>query len=299
MLFAFVFPVQAGGNNFPSVTQFALFSNTDFPYPESIARDKDGNLYLSLTFSSVINKVSNADTSIAPVVTEFATIPDIYLLGVEIGPDDNLYVVGAIGGIWRVNTITGFVQKYADLPGLGTINDLVFDKAGNLYIGDDTLNLIWRVTPNGQTSVWSQDPLFQVVNHQNFPFDEGVNGLEFSGNTIYVTNTSEGYIIAIDINQDGTAKPGRIVASDPRLIGADGIISTPNGVLYTVNNLQNALLRVTPDGEVSTVVAGNVLRFPTGLVFGQNRREIFIANNGDAFFGTNPFNQGVVRVKLW
>jgi len=53
-----------------------------------------------------------------------------------------------------------FAQPPAPFVGLGwhatMWNDLVFDPAGNLFMTDDKPRL-WRVTPDGQASVWFED----------------------------------------------------------------------------------------------------------------------------------------------
>ena len=277
-----------------TVSQLAYFNNNPFPYPESIAIDDVGNLYTPLTFGGAVNKVSPDGT-----VTQFATIPDFYLLGAAFDAQGNLTVVAGGSGIWKVSP-TGVATKFSDIPGLVTINDLVYDKDGNLYVGDDTLELIWKIDASGNATVWSTDPLFNVVT-QVFPFEEGVNGLAISqnGKSIYVTNTSEGRIIEIPILEDGSAGVGEILIENPDLIGIDGLKVLPNGDIYTAQNLKNRILKIGKNGrQVSVVAEGGILKFPTGLVLSQDKQTIYVANNGDAFFGTNPENQGVVKIEL-
>lgn len=286
---ALAFSVQA-----QTVSQLAYFTNNDYPYPESIAMDASGNLYTPLTFGGAVNKVTPTGT-----VTQFAVIPDNYLLGATFDPQGNLVVVAAGTGIWKVSP-SGVATKFSDITGMGTINDLVYDKQGNLYVGDDTLELIWKIDSSGNAVVWSTDPLFDVVT-QVFPFEEGVNGLAISkdGETIYVTNTSEGRIISIKIKNDGSAGQGKIVIESPDLIGIDGLKVLPNGSIYVAQNTANRILKISANGRKTTVIAEDgILNFPTGLVLSQDRKTIFVANNGDAFFGTSPANQGVVKIEL-
>jgi DNA-binding beta-propeller fold protein YncE len=289
-----------------TVSQLAYFTTantgSDAPYPESIAMDIFGNMYLPLTFGHAVMKVTPSG-----VVSKFADIPDEYLLGATFDPFGNLTVVAGGTGIWKV-TPWGYVYKFSNITGMATINDLVHDYQGNLYVGDDTLELIWKIDLQGNNTVWSTDPLFHDGSG-NYPFPEGVNGLAISpnGRTIYVTNTGEGRVIAIDMNADGSAKPGRVITSSIDLVGIDGIKSHWNGDLYIAQNtnfvntaLSNRILKVKQNGTVSVVAAGGILNFPTGLVLkpGLFWPTIFVANNGDAFFGSSPANQGVVKITL-
>ncbi len=289
-----------------TVSQFAYFTNNDYPYPESIAKDYRGNLYLPLTFGESINKVDKFGN-----VTTFATVPDVYLLGATFDPFGNLTVVSGAGRVWKV-TPWGYAYLFATVTTTGTINDLVYDYQGNLYVGEDTTNgeRIMKVDLFGNVTVWATDVLFNVPNSY-YPFAEGVNGLALSpnGRTIYVTNTSEGRVIAVDINPNGTAAAGRLIVEDTTLVGIDGIKAAWNGDLYIAQNTNftdgvnsnptysNRVIKVKQNGTVSVVASGGVLNFPTGLVLNQLTRTIFVANNGDAFFGVSPANQGVVKIQ--
>jgi sugar lactone lactonase YvrE len=278
-----------------TLSRVAKFASTGNEYPESITRDVQGNLYLPLVFDQTLKKVSPNGRS-----TDFATIPDDFLLGTTMSPDgQSILVVGATG-IWRVNRSSAAVTKFSDVSGQGTLNDLVYDAAGNLFVSDDTLNRIWKIDTRGRATAWSDDALFQVPNPDNYPFEVGCNGLAFSPNykTLYVTNTSEGIIIQIPILANGRAGKGKVLVRSTDLIGIDGLKVAANGDLYVAQNITPRILRVTPQGEVCTVVAGGALAFPTALVAGANPREYFICNNGDAFFSETPRGQGVLKLTL-
>lgn len=287
-----------------TVSQLAYFTPTntgsDQPYPESITKDILGNTYLPLTFGRSVVKVSPTGT-----VTKFADIPDDYLLGATFDPFGNLTVVAGGTGIWKV-TPWGFSYKFSNVTGMGTLNDLVHDYLGNLYVGDDTRELIWKIDMFGNATIWSTDPFFHDGS-SNYPFAEGVNGLALSpsGRTVYVTNTGEGRIIAIDIRPNGTAAPGRLIASSLDLVGVDGIKVDWNGDLYVAQNtnfvntaLSNRIIRVKQDGTVSVIASGGILNFPTSLILCPGFLDpiILVANNGDAFFGSTTANQGVVKI---
>lgn len=309
LLFALAFSLLFSATaSSATVSQFALFTETntqsEAPYPENITKDLLGNSYLPLTFGQSVVKVSPSG-----VVSKYADIPDVYLLGATFDPFGNLTVASGAGRIWKV-TPWGYVYLFATVTTTGTINDLVHDYRGNLYVGDDTNEVIMKVDIFGNVTTWATSTLFNVPNSY-YPFPEGVNGLALSldGRTIYVTNTSEGRVIAVDIKPDGSAAPARLIVEDTTLVGIDGLKAAWNGDLYIAQNTNfvdgvnsnplysNRIIKVTQSGTVSVVASGSPLNFPTGLYLNQLTRTIFVANNGDAFFGVSPANQGVVKIQ--
>src|SRR2546425_1616399 len=105
--------------------------------------------------------------------TSIATMPnsDMGLFGLALDgnptPTHNLYVADMNGRILRLALDRDapppqvFAQTPPPFTGLGwhasMWNDLVFDKAGNLFMTDDKPRL-WKVTPDGQASGWFTDP---------------------------------------------------------------------------------------------------------------------------------------------
>ena len=275
-----------------TVRPFVSFSDQGNEYPESIARDQQGNLYLSLTFGQRLKKITPAG-----VVSDFAVINDDWLLGVTVDARGNVMVAGT-NGVWKV-TPAGVVTLFAEVPGHLSLNDLTYDQKGNLYVTDDTLGVIWKVDSGGNATVWCSDVRLGPTN-PSFPFPVGCNGIAFSHDRkkLLTTNTSDGFLLAVDVLANGTAGTVRVIASSPRLIGADGIKVDAADNVYVAQNINRQILRVNPCGEITTVVQGGLLSFPTSLVFGSNSNTLFICNNGDAFFSDKPSGQGVLRLVL-
>jgi len=275
-----------------TLAPFVAFDGATNEFPEALAIDHRGNIYVSLVFAGRIKKVSPQG-----VQSDFAEIPDGFLLGMTFDRAGNLVVLGA-NGIWKVSQ-AGVVTLFAAVPGHSFLNDLVYDRHGNLYVTDSTGYLIWKIDPQGNATTWSTDPLLQSVN-ENFPYPLGPNGIRFSDDqrTLHVANTSAGTLLAIDVRRDGSAGRARIIASDPALIGADGIEIDDCGNTYVAVNIQNRIARVSPYGSVTTVVEGGLLATPTALIFGSGRdaRSLLIVNNGNAFFSSTPEGQGLVRL---
>ena len=92
------------------------------------------------------------------------------------GPDGKLYVIEPFVGVIRMSVNPTNAQSvYAPFipTGPSLLNDLAFDKAGNLYVTDSFQATIYRVPPGGGTPVvWFTDP--RLAGDPTVPF--GVNG---------------------------------------------------------------------------------------------------------------------------
>lgn len=272
----------------PVLRTLATLDQAASEYPESITRDRAGNLYLTCTFAKTVKKVTPAGA-----VSTFASINDIWLLGITTDAAGNLTVAGN-AGVWKVSP-AGVVSKFSSVPGRKSLNDLVHDAAGNLYVTDDERFVIWKLDPAGRASLWLEHPDF-VANDPTFPFPVGVNGIAFSPDfrTIYATNTSDGKLLAISVCADG--KPGRVqvLAQGTDLIGIDAVRVAPTGELFVANNIRREILRFDRDGNKTVIFSGGLLNFPTSLVLGDTAGTFFICNNGDAFFSETPGVPGVL-----
>lgn len=267
------------------------FGGKNKEYPESITKDAAGNLYLSLTFSQMVKKVSPAG-----IATDFARVPDSWLLGITMDPSGNVVVAGT-SGLWKISP-AGQVWLFAKVPGHISLNDMVYDRNGNLLVTDDNLFVIWKVDANGQAVVWSQDSNY-VVTNETFPIPVGCNGIALSPDqkTLYVTNTSNGLLLALDIRADGSAGPIRVVASSSQLIGADGIKADSAGNVFVAGNINRQILKVDKFGGITVLADGGLLSFPTALVEGPAPNSFYVCNNGDAFFSHKPEGQGVLLLR--
>jgi len=277
-----------------TVEPVAFFDGTKNEYPESLTIDKEGNCYLSLVFAGKIKKVTPRGQE-----SDFAQIPDNWLLGMTFDRQGNLCVLGA-SGVWKVDR-NGTPSLFASIPGHSFLNDLVFDRHGNLFVTDSFGYVIWKVDPRGNAQVWSADPLLQGK-ATFFPNQLGPNGLGFDRDehTLYVLSTSAGRVAAIHVNHDGSAGKSRVLVEDDSLVGADGMTLDEKGNIYVAVNIQNRISKVTPEGKLSQVAVDGLLVAPTSLAFGRRNEEstLFICNNGNVFFSSDPVGEGLLKISF-
>ncbi len=265
--------------------------------PESITVDKNGNIYLSN--GNTIRKRSPAGQE-----SVFSTLPiPVFALGVKVGPDGCVYntsvsldptIPGAF--LWRTCVAGTIAQQFAALDQTGGPNDLAFDDHGNAFVTDPFLGKVWKVTPQGNASVWLSDPLLE--GNYATPFllfrQQGVNGIAFdeSKRNLYLGNLDYGRIIRVPIRHDGEAGTPSVWVTDPRIQGADGIAFDEDGNLFVAVNGQNNLVRISPRGRVEVLFTGGLLDSPSSVAFGRRRqddRTLYVASS--AFlrtFGLQP-----------
>jgi sugar lactone lactonase YvrE len=255
--------------------------------PESIAADASGNLYVSM--ANIVKKVTASGQ-----VSTLASLPvpqGIFTTGVKFGPNGSLFVGAAplapnldASGVWEISPSTGDAELFASLDGTGFPNDLAFDGAGNAFVTDSALGLIYKIAPDGVESVWISDPaLLGNASAPVFGMPFGANGIAFDKykRNLYVSNSDYGQILRIPVRSNGTAGPIHVVASDPLLTGADGIAFDKKDTLYVAVNIQDRLATVNRCGQISVLAEGGLLDGPSAFAFGvrgSDKKKLFITS---------------------
>jgi len=239
-----------------------------FIYPAAIALGQDGSLYI--TDGDVFSKIHKiaADGTVStyagtgasgltngPCASASFSNP----WGIAVDTTGNLYVADTSNGVIRkidpmcqVTTLAGGgTVRAAD--GAGTAasfsqpEGLTLDASGNLYVADCGNNKIRKVDPVGNVT---------TVANLSAPAAITVDAV----GTLYVVDDTYIYKIA---NGQVTTLAGR---------GAEGLIDGPgtyaafygllgitidaNGNLFVADSNNNAVRKVTPDGEVTTIAGG-------------------------------------------
>lgn len=269
----------------PTLAVVLPFDSTTGEMPESIALDSRGNLYFTLG-NTIQRRTVDGTRSI------WATLPiAAFALGVKVGPDGCVYTastsLSASPGayVWRACGDSQ-IEVYAALDQSGGPNDLAFDHLGNLYVTDAFLGQIWQVTKERTARVWLADPLLEGSDEAPaLGFHAvGVDGIAFDARErhLYLGNLDMGQVLRVPILRDGSAGKVTVFASDPGLIGMDGIAFDHTGNLYVAINSQDRLAVVDRRGEPHWLHQGAPLDGPSSLAFGTvrgQRNSLFVVSS--------------------
>lgn len=258
-------------------------------FPEGIAVDKTGDIYVSMILLDEIRRIDPSGTQ--HVVARFS--PGTAPGGLAIDASGALYVAASaldlqtgqtdpeLRGVYRVGR-DGIPTR---LPGSGDIpfpNDVTLDKRGNVYATDTSGGAVWRIPRGGSAELWAQDPLLEGDGSFGFGFPIGANGIAVRHNRVVVANTEGGLLVTIPIEPGGGAGDPTLLARAAALVGADGIAFDVLGSVYVASAAQNTVVRVAPDGSIETLAtADDGLNQPSTLAFGAgrlDRRALFVAN---------------------
>ena len=250
---------------------------------ESITADKEGRLYLP---DRVTGNVLRVDPkSPKPVVVGLIDARDIKGKkvnadggGIAFNQQGDLFIASApFAEVVRIRAADlnaakpGTAQTFA--TGTEGANGIVFDKQGNLFVSGGRSGIVYRVGPNGGAA----QPAIKIEPHtRKLPDGKTeqaavANGLDFDAKGIlYVADTARGAIWKIEIQPDGKGSKPMLFTQSPLLEGVDGTAFDANGKLWAAVNERNAIVTVTPDGNVQQIAKNGStgpLEFPSAIVF--------------------------------
>ena len=274
------------------VETVALFNPQTPDAPESIVIDHQGNKFISMSLTGEIRKIAADGTQSTHAVLPNGVFsftppdpPNGGMTAMALDNDGTIYVNlvasdPANRGVWAVAP-NGSIRMLAQLPANALPNGIA-RRHEVLYIADSVLGVVWKVpTGGGAATIWLDDPLLKPI----IPGLPGANGLQIFHNEVYVANSSQGSIVAIDINPDGTAGAIRIHATG---VPCDDFAFDLQGNLYATTDPFNTLLRVAPDGSITTLLtAADGLDGPTSVAFGRTGADnfnLYICNAAYPFF---------------
>ncbi|HCL83053.1 MAG TPA: hypothetical protein DIC22_03715 [Chitinophagaceae bacterium] len=198
-----------------------------FFYPQGLAVDKNGNVYVADTHNSLIRKIS----------------PDGF-----------------------VTTLAG-QRIYHTVPGMDTAvrfdnpAGIAVDKSGNLYVADWANNLIRKISPDGKVFNFagkgSPGAKDGAGSSASFYLPGGI-ALDAAGN-LYVTDTYNNLIRRISPDGLVSTLAGKTARGFQNGKGPAasfshpaGITTGPDGNIYVADAGNNRIRKITPDGVVST-----------------------------------------------
>lgn len=250
---------------------------------ESIAADASGRLY---TADRVTGNILRVDPqSPKPVIV--ARIESREVAGKRVNADPSGLAFNAAGDLFiaagpfaevvRVRAAEldpakpGLAQTWA--TGTPGANGVAFDRQGNLFVAGSASGVVFRVPAAGGAA----QPAAQIERFTRTLPDGKTqqaivaNGLAFDAQgALHVADTARGAIWKLSIAADGKAAAPALLAQSPLLEGADGLAFDRSGRLWVATNELNAVVGVTPAGQVQPIVrngSAGRLEFPSALVF--------------------------------
>lgn len=284
------------------------FDASQLEMPESIEIDRDGNLYVSLSFSGEIRKIAPDGTQTTVAVLPIG--PPLSFCGVflnAVGPitldkRGNLYasVLACDAdkrGVWKISP-DGDLEILATLPLSGLPNGIAL-LGDDLYVADTILGVVWRIPVEGGTAeVWLDHPLLKPA----APGQGGANGLQVFRNEILVANSSQGTIVAIPVRHHGTPGTPRVYATAPAGSGCDDFALDVLGRVYCPTAPGNTLLRLSPNGTSEVLLtAADGLDIPTAAIFGKKGRDrfdLYLTNGAYSVLGPSQNMPSVMKLHL-
>lgn len=253
-------------------------------FPEGIAVADNGDIYVGMAVLGAVKRVTPGGE-----VFDVGAVPGVgagFMTGLALDGDGNILAAVASfdenHGIWFISADGSVVSHAVATPPDGLPNGLVFDASGTLYVSDTIRGVVYRIGDGGTVEEWASDPLLlgiiPPVSPLGFPL--GINGIAFSpdGSVMYGAVTEHGRVVAIAVNEDGSAGAVSVVAEDAALAGADGLLVDADGNIIVAANGVDQIVEVTPTGELTVIAAGEPLRFPASVALNASGDTIYVTN---------------------
>ena len=280
-----VWILQIGQSYTYTVKQIYQFSNSSFTDIENIAARSNGQLLLNL--------ITEPSTYYIDPTNSNATAQHLYtfpnatsLTGIaEYAPDVFAVVVGNYTiakyagfpgsfAIWSLDVRSPgapVATKIAAIPEAHALNGMTAVKGspGLLLIADSALGLVWSL--NATSGIYQkaiQDPLLGPSG--SFPL--GINGLHVYKNTLYFTNSAQGFFGKVGITSAGSATGNLTMIAKPSTGNTYDDFALDRQGNAWITNHPNAVTEVTVGGgQISVAGGGNSTLFgqPTSAAFGR------------------------------
>jgi sugar lactone lactonase YvrE len=179
-----------------------------------------------------------------------------HLLGLRFHPVTGALLVNDFGAgqVLEVNPHTGASTVFMTLPALphpggSGLNDITFDKAGNVYVSDSFQGIVW-MTPShgGMATAWVDSALLRTTGVPPF----GANGLRFNQaeTVLFVLNTGDDTVIQIPVVGACPGTAGTPAVFTNNINGADGLLIDEHDNLWVAANQADEIVIVDPTGKV-------------------------------------------------
>lgn len=233
-----------------------------FGAPEGMAFDAEGMFYFVDAEFGYIRQVDTDTMTISTVAGiggfrgEGAPATEAlftYTRSVAAGPGGTLAVADYYNQMIRLIDGAGIIRTLA--ADLGTVRDLAFDRAGNVYAARGPR--ILKIDQAGTTSVL-EDGSFP----QGLAVDAGGNIYFSSGNQVFRRSPGGAFSIVAGLEESGFGGDGG-PATAARLDRPTGIAVHADGSVYILDYGNLRIRKIGPDGVISTI-AGTGNPGPSG-----------------------------------
>lgn len=262
----------------------ASFDPAAGEFPEGIAFDPQGNLYVSIAPLGEIRRREGNDWPVHARIDPGTT--GLGVLGLAVDRCGTVYAAAPTDAAnWHgvvAASPGGAVERLPGSEGIVFPNALAFDHHGNLYVTDSIGGAIWRVPREGSAELWLEHETLAGTGVLGNGFPLGANGIAYFRGRLYVANTEKKQVVEIPIDATGApGSPSVAHAFEGPMDFLDGISVDAAGNLYVLVTGANELVRIERSGGVTTVAgAAEGLNIPASLVFGTGRlsRTLFVTN---------------------
>jgi len=217
---------------------------------------------------------------------------------------NNLYTSSGL----ILSTLGNSTRFASRLPYGTEIKGLAFDSMGNLYISDKTLNVIYKLPPVGNAVVFAGSGKAGLVDGKgksaSFDFSGSYDGhlAIDSKNNIFVTESENADIRKITadgvVSTFTNATMPVLAGYGPDNFGISSGAITIDGKdnLYVLNTSIDSVFKVTPSGQVSTLISSGVLTLADGSFDQYAIRSISVNAAGDLTLMTGSVGKGSGQV---
>ena len=257
--------IQAGTTYVASPASATPLIASGLNYPNGVAVDNAGNVYIADTFNNAIKKWTATNNTVTTLVSSGLDGP----YGVAVDNVGNIYIADSYNSAikkWTVanNTVTTLVASGLNYP-----RGVAVDGSGNVYIADTYNNIIkkWTAANNTVTTL--------VASGLDFPTGMAVDG---SGN-VYIADS---YNSAIKKWTAANNTVTTLIASGLRY--PFGVAVDGSGNIYMADSLNLAIKKWTAANNTMTTLVASGLKRPFGVAVNSLGNVYFADENNNAVY---------------
>ena len=288
-------PASAYGPSTPVITDYAgianvqalptpgLATSSHLDYPQSVTVDPSGDLYIvdpgaaeiekvtpSGTLSVVVGNGTGTSGPPTPGPATSSTLDNPQQLAFDSSgnlyiADDNNHEVEKVTPSGQLSIFAGTGVSGAPTPGLATSSKLsnpagiALDSAGDVYIADQGNNVIEKVTPSGQLSIFATG----FSTPYNIAFDSSNNLYVADAGNQRIAKVTPGGTVSTFAGTGTAGNPTAGPATSSKVDYPQGVAVDASGNVYIADTYAYDLLEVTPGGTLSILAGTNTATGPT------------------------------------